>query len=194
MTQGIVSALDREITSLGNRPITGVIQTDAPINPGNSGGPLLDKDGRLIGVNTQIALAPGGGQGNVGIGFAIPVDTVNDVVTQIIQSGKAVKPGLGVLLLPDSQARQLGVSRGAMLRAVQPNSAAEQAGLRGLQVNARGQVTDLGDVIVAVNGQAVATMLDVPRLLSRYKVGDRVKLTVLRGDKETEVDVGLQGL
>src|SRR5215207_4719014 len=91
-THGIVSALDREIQSATDRPITGVIQTDAPLNPGNSGGPLLDREGRLIGVNTAITSPTGG---NVGIGYAIPVDTVNQVVTQLIRTGRSPRPSLG---------------------------------------------------------------------------------------------------
>ena len=94
LTKGIISALDREIESNAGHPITGAIQIDAPINPGNSGGPLLDKDARLIGVNTAI-YSPAQAGGNVGIGFAIPVDTVNAVVTELIRHGQGAQPDVG---------------------------------------------------------------------------------------------------
>src|SRR5262249_44850980 len=112
LAPGFISALGREIESVGGRPIKGVIQTTAPLNPGNSGGPLLDSSGRLIGVNTAI-LSPSGAW--AGIGFAIPVDDVNRVVTQLIRHGKVARPGLGVVLAPDQLARNLGVDTGVLI-------------------------------------------------------------------------------
>src|SRR5262245_4715692 len=147
-THGIVSALDREIHSVTDRPITGVIQTDASLNPGNSGGPLLDREGRLIGVNTAIT-SPSGG--NVGIGYAIPVDTVNTVVTQLIRTGRPAKPSLGIVALREEDARTLGIQKGVMIAEVKPNSAAAKAGLRGFHVNEEGGQQIPGDVIIAVN-------------------------------------------
>src|SRR5260370_150052 len=106
LTQGLVSALGREIEAETGRIIKGAIQTDAAINPGNSGGPLLDSAGRLIGVNTAIVRPPGS---SAGIGFAIPVDEVNRVVTQLIKHGKGIRPGLGIQEAPDQLARPCGL-------------------------------------------------------------------------------------
>ena len=106
LTTGVVSALGRTIKSMSNRTIEGVIQTDAAINPGNSGGPLLDGNGRLIAVNTQI-ISPSGAY--AGIGFAVPVDTVNRIVPELIKHGKVIQPGLGVSLVPDAMARRWGI-------------------------------------------------------------------------------------
>ena len=130
LTTGVISALGRQIRSVTNRSIQGVIQTDAAINPGNSGGPLLDSAGRLIGINTAI-LSPNGGAtgGSVGIGFAVPVDTVNAIVPQLISHGKVVRPGLGVTTADDALARRFGL-QGALVLHVSPGSAAERAGLR----------------------------------------------------------------
>merc|ERR1719359_2758936 len=105
LTQGIVSALGRDIDGAGGRPIRDCIQTDAAINPGNSGGPLLDSSGRLLGVNTMI-YSPGGLGANVGIGFAVPVDTVRRVVTQIIERGDNARPSIGVAVVPDQVRKQ----------------------------------------------------------------------------------------
>merc|ERR1711908_191766 len=116
LTTGVASAVGRDVDGIGGRPIKGCIQTDAAINPGNSGGPLLDSSGRLIGVNTAI-FSPGGGQfaGNVGIGFAIPVDTVRRVVNQIIRYGKGARPTLGVNVLEDALRKQLARKLGRAL-------------------------------------------------------------------------------
>lgn len=127
LTSGIISGVGRDIRSIGGAMIRGVIQTDASINPGNSGGPLLDSQGRLIGVNTAI-YSPSGA--SAGVGFAIPVDTVRRVVNQIIRQGKVVRPGLGIICANDSQAKQLGVT-GVLVLGVSENSAAARAGLIG---------------------------------------------------------------
>jgi S1-C subfamily serine protease len=193
LTKGIVSALDREMDSPVNTPITGVIQTDAPINPGNSGGPLLDKDGRLIGVNTAIATAREGG-GSVGIGFAVPVDTVNWVVPQLIQSGKMQKPDLGVKLVDQVRLRRAGYDRGVMIESMEPGGPAARAGLRALAADPRtGDVTP-GDVIVQVNGAEVKGNADFEQLMNRHKPGERVKLTVEREGKAMEAEVILRGV
>lgn len=192
MTQGVISALDREIESPGGQAITGAIQTDAPINPGNSGGPLLDRDGRLIGVNTSIATAPGGG-GNVGIGFAIPVDTVNEVVTQIIRTGKVQKPDLGVTLVDQVRLRRAGYPTGVMVRSAAGPAAA--AGLRGLTVNRRtGEVEEVGDLILAINGQEVGGNQEFLRLVAGLKIGSTAKLTVERDGDRRDVDVTVGGV
>jgi S1-C subfamily serine protease len=194
LTKGIVSALDREIDSPTptKTPITGVIQTDAPINPGNSGGPLLDKDGRLIGVNTAIATAGEGG-GSVGIGFAVPVDTVNWVVPQLIQSGKLQKASMGVTLVDQVRLRRAGYDRGVMIGEMESNSPAAVAGLRALSADPRTREVVPGDVIVKVDGQEVKGNSDFEQLMNRRKPGDRVKLTVERDGKPIEAEVVLKG-
>jgi len=193
LTKGIVSALDREIDSPADTPITGVVQTDAPINPGNSGGPLLDKDGRLIGVTTAIATAKEGG-GNIGIGFAVPVDTVNWVVPQLIQSGKMQKPDLGVKLVDQVRLRRAGYDRGVMIEEVAPNGPAAVAGLRALSVDPRTRDVTPGDVIVKVDGAEVKGNADFEQLMNRHKPGDRVKLTVERDGKTVEAEAVLRGV
>lgn len=190
-THGIVSALEREIQSVTDRPITGVIQTDASLNPGNSGGPLLDREGRLIGVNTAIT-SPSGG--NVGIGYSIPVDTVNQVVTQLIRTGRSARPSLGITLLRDRDTRALGFERGVMIDEVRPASAAARAGLQGLRVDPATGRPIPGDVILAVNGDSVNTVADYARVLSKLRVQQTVTLTVQRGDETQDVKVVLEGI
>jgi S1-C subfamily serine protease len=193
LTKGIISALDREIESPAGSPISGGIQTDAPINPGNSGGPLLDKDGRLIGVNTAIATANGTG-GNVGIGFAIPSDTVNEKVTELIQSGKTQRPDIGVTLLDQTRLRRYGYPTGAMIARLEPDGPAEKAGLKAMTVDPRTRATYAGDLILKVNGTEVRANADFDRLLARAKPGATVKLTVERGDTTFEVSVTVRGV
>lgn len=186
LTTGIIGGLGREIESISGRPIQGVIQTDAAINPGNSGGPLLDSAGRLIGVTTAIK-SPSGG--SVGIGFAVPVDTVQRVVPQLINSGKVKRPGLGIRLLDDRLTARLRL-KGVVIDEVFPNSAAEKAGLRG--VDRERQVT--GDAIIEVDGHEVRNQNDLYRSLDRHDVGETVRITVLRNEKPLEVTVTLQAL
>jgi S1-C subfamily serine protease len=186
MTTGIVSALGREIESSNKRKIHGVIQTSAPINPGNSGGPLLDSAGRLIGMNTAI-LSPSGAF--AGIGFAVPVDEINDIAPQLIRHGKVVQPRLGVQVAEDQIARQLGVDQGALIVKVSPNTAAAKAGLRGTRREA-GQI-ELGDVIVALDGKSINDSSDLRSTLQQYKPGQTVTLTIIRNDHRTDVKVTL---
>src|SRR5262245_15698715 len=190
-THGIVSALNREIQSVTDRPITGVIQTDASLNPGNSGGPLLDREGRLIGVNTAIT-SPSGG--NVGIGYAIPVDTVNQVVTQLIRSGRPAKPSLGIVLLRERDTRALGISRGVMIAEVRANSAAARAGLKGFRLDPDTEQQVNGDLIVAVNREQVQGIEDFQRLMGKLKVGQTVTVTITRDGKRMDVSVTLEGI
>jgi S1-C subfamily serine protease len=189
LTTGIVSALDRSLKG-ETGVIEHLIQTDAAINPGNSGGPLLDSAGRLIGVNTAI-YSPSGA--SAGVGFAVPVDTVNRVVPQLIGQGKYSRPSLGVEIDQDLNAvitSQLEVRGVAVLR-VLPGSAAARAGLKGLQVNANRTYTP-GDIISAVEGKPVN---DIPELLARlddFKVGQAVSLSILRNGKMIKLEVELQ--
>ena len=189
LTTGVVSALGRTIKSLSNRTIEGVIQTDAAINPGNSGGPLLDSAGRLIGVNTQI-VSPSGAF--AGIGFAVPVDTVNRIVPELIKHGKLIRPGLGVSLVPDAMAKRWGI-KGLIVGKVTPGSGAEQAGLKGARETATGRV-ELGDIITAVDGKPVGTLDDLMAVMERHKVNDHVTVEIVRGTRQERVSVTLQAV
>jgi S1-C subfamily serine protease len=186
LTTGVVSALGREIESVNHRMIKDVIQTDAAINPGNSGGPLLDSAGRLIGINTAI-YSPSGSY--AGIGFAIPVDEVNRVVPQLIRHGKVVRPWLGLHLAPDDLARRLGLE-GVLVLSVEPNSPAANAGIRPSRYD-DGSRVQLGDVIMALDGQPVHSASDVFDILDRHQAGDKVRATVLRDGREQTVTITL---
>jgi len=192
LTTGIVSALDRTLESVNQRQITGAIQTDAAINPGNSGGPLLDSAGRLIGVNTQI-FSPSGA--SAGIGFAIPVDTVQDVVPQLIAYGKVRRPGLGISIHPYSDyfARRLRFD-GVLINTVQGGSSADRAGLEGTRLYRDGSVADIGDIIVAIDDKPINRARDLSYVLSGYNIGDTIELTYLRDGRRLEAEVLLQAI
>ena len=186
LSAGIVSALGRTITSMTERKIKDVIQTDAAINPGNSGGPLLDAAGNLVGVNTAI-ISPSGAY--AGIGFAVPSATVSRVVPQLIEKGHVTRAGLGVELLPDHITERSGLE-GVAIYAVPEESQAERAGLEGLAVNRYGQFL-FGDIIVGIDGKPVRTVEDLQSLLDARRPGDAVRLKVRRGGKEREVPLRL---
>ena len=189
LTTGVVSAVGREIDSVSGRPIHDVIQTDAAINPGNSGGPLLDSAGRLIGVNTQIA-SPSGG--NVGIGFAVPVDIVSRVVPQIIRHGRVIRPGLGIRPLEHGYARNLDL-KGVLVLDLVNGGSAEKAGLRGTVLSSDGRrIVQMGDVITKIGDKQVETIYDLLDALEAHSVGDTVKVTYLRGNAKHEAAVELQ--
>jgi len=181
LTTGIISALKRRLPTQSGREISNVIQTDAAINPGNSGGPLLDSAGRVIGVNTAI-LSPSGT--SAGIGFAIPIDVVNRVVPAIISKGYVPTPGIGIVAASEEMATRAGVEGVIVVRTV-PGSAAERAGLRGIDPNRR----TLGDVIVGVDGKPVHRLPDLTEELERIGVGKRATLTLNRDGHDTTVDV-----
>ena len=189
LTTGIISALGREINAVTGRTISGVIQTDAAINPGNSGGPLLDSAGRLIGVNTAI-YSPSGA--STGIGFAVPVDTVNRIVPQLISHGRVIRPGLGVRIADDATARRLGL-QGVLIIQTEKGSAAETAGLRGTARDSAGRLV-LGDVIVNINADSITASGDLLTVLEKYAVGTAVTVTVLREGSRVTVPVTLQAL
>ena len=189
LTTGIVSALGRSIRSLTRREIHDVIQTDAAINPGNSGGPLLDSFGRLIGVNTAI-LSPSGS--SAGIGFAVPVDTINRVVPQLISRGKVTRAGLGATCLCDHIASRW-TDRGVPVLRVPRGSAADKAGLKGFTRARDGEVV-LGDVIVAVDGHRVKSCEDLLALLDKHQVGDAVEVDYLRDGRREKARVVLQAV
>lgn len=189
LTTGIVSALDRSLGSNGSI-IEHLIQTDAAINPGNSGGPLLDSAGRLIGINTAI-YSPSGG--SAGIGFAVPVDTVNRVVPQLIRGGKYIRPAFGIEVDEGLNERLKTLLRidGIWVLRVFPGSEAERAGLKGATVSRDGGFVP-GDIITAVDGKPVDTVGKLSARLDDHAVGDTVKVTVLREGRTLDVDVTLQ--
>lgn len=189
LTKGIISALDREIESPTGAVIPGAIQTQTPINPGNSGGPLLDKAGRMIGVNTMIA-SPSGG--NVGIGFAIPADTVNTVVTELIRSGKIAKPDLGVKLVDQWRLKRWDIDHGVMIAEVVPGGPADLAGLQGLKQE-RGNLY-AGDLIISINGTEIRGLPDFLQAVSRLKPGETVKIRYERGNDEMDVELTVRGI
>lgn len=188
LTTGVISGLGREIRATTGQTIHGMIQTDAAINPGNSGGPLLDSAGRLIGVNTAI-VSPSGAY--AGIGFAVPVDTVNRIVPQLIRYGKAARPGLGVVCAPPQLIRQYGI-RGALVLYVEADSAAEKAGIRPIVEDETGHT--LGDIIVAVNGNEVRSDGQLSSVLGEYSVGDEVTVTVVREGQHIDLTATLQAI
>jgi S1-C subfamily serine protease len=188
LTTGVISGLGREIQSVTNRPIYGVIQTDAAINPGNSGGPLLDSSGRLIGMNTAI-VSPSGAYS--GIGFAVPVDTINRVIPQLIKSGSVKRPGLGIRVIESDLARRQGIV-GAIVANVLLGSPADEAGLEGVHRTEDGTI-ELGDVITVIDGQQVSDGNDLLRVLDEHSPGDTVTLTInRRGElREEQIRLGL---
>ncbi len=176
LTTGIVSALNREIESVNQRTIRGVVQTDAAINPGNSGGPLLDSAGRLIGVNTAI-YSPSGA--SAGIGFAIPVDEVNRIVPRLIRDGRFVRPAIGVTAGQAGLNQRLNLPAGVVLVQVAPNGPAARAGLQPFRRAPAGDIV-AGDVITAVDNEPVKDLDDMLTLLERRAPGETVTLSVWR--------------
>ncbi|MGZ5375988.1 MAG: S1C family serine protease [Solirubrobacterales bacterium] len=196
VTSGIVSALQREISAPNGFSISDVIQTDAPINPGNSGGPLIDASGDVIGINSQIE--SGGGQGSVGIGFAVPINTASDVVKQLETTGEVKRAFLGVSgadVTPGlASAVNLPVDHGALVQQAYQGSPAARAGLKGGQTQATvgGQEVLLGgDIVVQVNGKDIQGMDEVVQAVNEAEPGDELKLTVLRDGKQQDITVQL---
>ena len=192
LTTGVISGLQRPIRARNDRPIDAAIQTDASINPGNSGGPLLDKFGRMIGINSQI-LSPSGG-GSVGVGFAVPVNTAKRVIPQILQFGSVRRPKLGIdgVGIEQLQKRniQLPVDKGLLLYSVSPDGPAFAAGLRGLSRSSDSEVV-IGDVITAIDGQSIGDLDDLYRYLDKKQIGDTVQVQVFRNGKSQTLPVKL---
>jgi S1-C subfamily serine protease len=190
VTTGIVSALQREITAPDGFQISNVIQTDASINPGNSGGPLLDAEGRVIGINSQIAT--GGGQGSVGIGFAVPVNTAKQLLPQLREGGEIERAWFGVQMVDVNEdvAREqdLPVDKGALVVEATEGGPADEGGLRGGDP----QTGEGGDLIVAIDGQEIETGDELAAAIAGKQPGDKVEVEYYRGDdKETaEVELG----
>jgi 2-alkenal reductase len=195
MSVGIVSAIDRSITSLTDFQISGAIQTDAAINPGNSGGPLVGADGRVIGINQQIATKSGGGEG---VGFAVPIDVVKRSLDQLRDGGQVHYAYLGVVsvpLYPQLVERfKLDASKGAWVQAVNPSGPAQKSGLRGGSGDSTFQGSTYrqgGDVITKVGDVPVTNSDDLAGAVARYKPGETVPIVVHRGDKVQKIEVKL---
>ncbi|HVS81900.1 MAG TPA: trypsin-like peptidase domain-containing protein [Pyrinomonadaceae bacterium] len=190
LTTGVISGLQRPIRAQNGRQIEGAIQTDASINPGNSGGPLLDSHGRMIGINSQIE-SPSGA--SAGVGFAIPVNIAKRIVPQLVRNGYVQRPKLGITPRDveslSNQAR-LPVSYGVLIWAVQPGSSAANAGLRGLVQTENGDV-ELGDIIVAIDGEKVSNNDDLLKFLDQHQVGETVNIDVMRNGRHLTVPVKL---
>ena len=178
LTQGIISGLGRTISSQNGKPINGVIQTDAAINPGNSGGPLLDSSGQVIGGNSAI-LDPTGSGASSGVGFAIPVDIVKSVVSQLLEYGRVIRPVLGITLAPDATLQSLNVE-GVLVLDVPRGGPAFEAGIHPSRRDTETGGLVLGDIIIGFNGKKVADATDLYTLLDDLKPGDTVNVTVLR--------------
>jgi S1-C subfamily serine protease len=193
VTTGIVSAKQRQITAPNGFSIDNVIQTDASVNPGNSGGPLLDAQGRVIGINSQIAT--GGSNGSVGIAFAVPIDTVKTLLPDLKRGEEIERAFLGIEMLPitEGMARDLNlpVDKGALVQKIVPGGPADKAGLKvGQTVTGDGVIAG-SDLIVEVDGKQVESPDDVPAAIADNKPGDTVKVTFYRGDDRKTVDVEL---
>jgi S1-C subfamily serine protease len=203
VTTGIVSGLGRPIKAPNNYTINDAVQTDAAINPGNSGGPLLDSRGTVIGVNAQIASESGGFEG---VGFAVPINTVKSVITQLITKGKVVHGYIGVSMFQlgiDELSAYAGLSEralderyglpgnGAIVSEVTPDGPAEKAGIRGGdEKQIEGILVPIGDVITEIEGDPVSSSEDVIEIVNSVKPGERLLMTVVTpGEKERRVEV-----
>jgi putative serine protease PepD len=198
VTKGIVSALQREITAPNGYEIDEVIQTDAAINHGNSGGPLLNAEGEVIGINSQIETGNDVAQGNVGVGFAVPIDTVREVTSQLMTTGKVERAYLGVSMetITDelAQSFRLPADKGALIARVEDGSPADKAGLQGgdNQVILDGQTYVLGgDIVTAVDGKAVTTLEGLRDEILSHKPGDSIQLEVNRDGSPLTITVEL---
>ena len=190
LTSGIISALNRTLDGDKSFVIENLIQTDAAINPGNSGGPLLDSSGRLIGVNTAI-YSPSGA--SAGVGFAVPVDVVNRVVSAIIAKGKYTRPTLGITINKEvnEMIQREYNTQGVVVLDVKQGSSAQRAGLQGSKIDYYNQII-LGDIITQIDGKRVTSITKLLNLLDNYQVGDRVVLDIIRNEQQSKVEVVLE--
>jgi S1-C subfamily serine protease len=197
-SRGIVSAVQRPLRAPSGFTIDHVIQTDAALNRGNSGGPLMNSRGEVIGVNSAIETAGNGSQGNIGIGFAVPINTVRDVVAQLKAKGRVDHPYLGIEARPIqeniAELFRLPVKEGLLIESVFPESGAAEAGLRGgaTRVVVAGESYMIGgDIIVKADGQELTTTERLRQLVSEKEPGDRLKLEIYRGQERRTVDIKL---
>jgi len=189
LTTGVVSALQRKIQAPNGFAISNVIQTDAALNPGNSGGPLLDAAGRVIGINSQIETG-GNGDANVGIGFAIPINTAKNALPQL-QKGNIETGYLGVTGSSIKPSMNLAVKQGVLVESVDPGSGADKAGIKGGQSNSSDAVSAGGDIITKVDGKAINGIEQLRSAIGSKQPGDKVTLTVLAGGQTKDVQVTL---
>ena len=190
LTTGVISGLQRPIRARNGRPIEGAIQTDASINPGNSGGPLLDSQGRMIGINSQI-LSPSGA--SAGVGFAVPVNIAKRIVPQLLRSGEVRRPKLGIGTRDVGLFRnqiELPVSEGVVVFQIAPGGPAANAGLRGITPLENGD-WELGDIIVGIDNEKIADTDDLYQLLDKHQIGDSVQLQIVRDGRRTSLPVRL---
>jgi S1-C subfamily serine protease len=191
LTTGVISALGRKIDGIGGVKISDMIQTDAAINMGNSGGPLLDSSGRLIGMNTVIFSTSGS---SAGLGFAVPADTIKQIVPQLIQHGKVIRPGLGITIASErDKVRILGHQKGIIVSYVEENGPAAQAGIRGITQDRMGGMY-LGDVIISIDGAEVNNLDDIYQVLENHQIGDVVTVKYSREGKLYTTKVKLKAL
>ncbi|HLP30448.1 MAG TPA: trypsin-like peptidase domain-containing protein [Geothrix sp.] len=191
LSKGVISALGREIATGYNTWILNSIQTDAAINPGNSGGPLLDSSGRLIGMNTSIVATKG--EGSVGVGFALPVDTLNDVVPRLIARGRLEPPRMGFEVFPTGQAlHYFGVTRGLVVKGVDADSPASRAGLRPVELDEAGHLRAMGDILLGYQGRAIESEGQFMAMLEVEPPKDIIELDVLRDGKVIKVTLSLR--
>ena len=186
LTSGLISALDRSLPNNNGPPMDNLIQTDAAINPGNSGGPLLDSAGRLIGINTAI-YSPSGAY--AGVGFAVPVDTVNRVVPQLIRHGEYLRPTLGIEV-NQKISNMLGIE-GVVILQVKKGSNAEKAGLKAATMTYQNGI-DPGDIITKLGGKKIKTVDDLLLALDNHSIGELVEIELLRNNKKWSVQLKLQ--
>lgn len=190
MSSGIISALGRKINGIGGVKIHDMIQTDAAINQGNSGGPLLNSSGELIGMNTMIFSTSGS---NTGLGFAVPVDTINRIVPQLIKHGKVIRPALGIGVLDDDVRERYIGKKGAIISYVDEAGAAYNAGLKGLERDRYGRMY-LGDVILKIENIEVNSRNDIYHVLEKFKIGDKVNIQYKRNGKLTSTKIKLKSM
>ena len=192
LTTGIISALGRTIAAKNGRKIEGIIQTDAAINPGNSGGPLLDSEGKVIGINTAII----GSAGSVGIGFAVPSNTALRILPDLLEHGYVLRPWLGIETIPTVYLRRIGmdIPDGILIASVVNGASAHQGGLRGASMTVkvgRYRVPWGGDIITHVNETHVTTLVDLAKQIETRKAGDKVIISYIRNERDHSVTVKL---
>ena len=191
LTTGVISALGRKIDGIGGVKINNMIQTDAAINMGNSGGPLLDSSASLIGMNTVIFSTSGS---SAGLGFAVPVDTINTIVPQLIKHGKLIRPGLGIGIVPDTmKERMVQTNKGIIISFVDEKGGAARAGLKGMTQDKYGRIY-LGDIITTVDGQEVNTLDDIYQVLEKKTIGDSVVVEYRREGKLLKTSIKLTAI
>jgi S1-C subfamily serine protease len=194
VTTGIVSALGRQIRAPNNFSIDHTIQTDAAINPGNSGGPLLDRHGRVVGINSQIATGESG-KGSVGIGFAIPINLAKQVFPVLIKDGRVPHAYIGITTAPLTPSLisdfNLPAKDGALVQAVEPGSPGEKAGLRAGKTRTADGLIAGGDLIVSVDGQPVREPEDIAAAIGDDKPGEKVAIEFYRGRSKQTLTVTL---